>query len=312
MSTATGSATAARVPLSERVLGFAGGIGDDDSNLAPERERQVRGLQIFLLLHVSARGWLTAFPLDGTNPSELLPIAIVASLALALALLAPGPSWTRGATGIAALAWTARLFLRWPQSSNHFYLELMVLWLVFALGARGDDNRKLLLQSVRWIVVIAIFYTGAQKILYGSYFQGQFLAWEIATKQSFAAFFQPFMSAEEFSRLRHIHPERLGAGPFVVSSPIFLAMSNSVYLIELLTPFFLLHLRTRVLATLGFGLFMLAIESGALELLFGILMINLLLLFLPRAINYRALPAVATCYAALFVARYGFGLEFFN
>ena len=324
MSATSNRATSPSIPLSERVLGWASGIGDDDPSLAPERARQVRGLQLFLLLHVCARGWLSAFPNSGMDASGMLPLAIVASVALGLALLAPSSScpssgcpssscdWTRAATGIAALAWTARLYLRWPQSSNHFYLELLCLWLVFALGARGDDNRKLLLQSLRWVVVIAIFYTGAQKVLYGSYFQGQFLAWEIATKQSFAFFFEPFMSAEEFSRLRHIHPERLGAGPFLVSSPIFLAMSNSVYLIEMLTPFFLLHLRTRVLATLAFGLFMIAVETGALELLFGMLMINLLLLFLPRAINYRALPAVAACYAALFAARYVFGLEFFN
>jgi hypothetical protein len=297
------------LPFYAKILGLAGGIHDADPSQAPERELQVRGLQLFLLLHVTARAWLTALSADDFDQEYLIPLALVASCALLLGLF---KGWTRSATGLAAIAWTARFYFRWPQSSNHFYLEWICLAFVWLLAARGDDNRKLLLQAVRFVVVIAIFYTGAQKVMYGSYFQGQFLAWEIATKENFAVFFQPFLRAEEFSRLRHIHPERLGAGPFVVNSPIFLAMSNSVYLCEMLAPLLLLLRRTRVLATSGFLLFMLAVEAGAFELLFGLLMLNLLLIFFPRAINYRALPAVAACYLALFVARYAFGLEFFQ
>lgn len=307
MSEAT-STTSDRLPLSARVLALAGGSRDADASLAPERDLQVRGLQLFLLLHISVRAWLTAIatPYD---QSWMIPIAIVASGALLLGL---SRNWTRSATGLAALAWTARLFFRWPQSSNHFYIELGCLLILWLLGARGDDNRKLLLQTVRWLVVIVIFYTGVQKVLYGTYFQGQFLAWEIATKENFGAFFQPFIGAEEFSRLRHIHPERLGAGPFVVNSPVFLAMSNSVYVVEMLAPFLLLFLRTRVFAAFGFLLFMAAIQAGALELFFGLLMVNLLFLFLPRAINYRALPAFAACYVGLIVLRFAFGVEFFT
>ncbi len=302
-------ATRARVPWTTRILGFASGLEDDDPQQAAERELQVRGLQLFLLLHVTARAWLTALSADEFVQPQLLPLAIITSGALLLGL---SKEWTRSATGLAALVWTLRLFLRWPQSSNHFYLEWICLLFVWFLGARGDENRKLLLQAVRWLVVIAIFYTGAQKVMYGSYFQGQFLAWEIATKGSFAAFFQPFISAEEFSRLRYIRPERLGAGPFTLSSPVFLAMSNSVYLIEMLTPVLILLRRTRVLATFGFMLFMIAIQAGALELLFGLLMANLLLVFLPRALNHRVLPAATACYLALFAARHLFGLEFAN
>lgn len=302
-------ATRESVPLTARILAFASGSDDHDPEKASERELQVRGLQLFLLLHVSARAWLTALSAADGEQSRFIPLAIITSGALLLGL---SKEWTRSATGLAALAWTFRLFLRWPQSSNHFYLEWTCLMFVWCLGARGDENRKLLLQALRWLTLIAIFYTGAQKVMYGSYFQGQFLAWEIATKESFAAFFQPFMSAEEFSRLRHIYPERLGAGPFIVNSPIFLAMSNSVYLIEMLAPVFIMLRRTRVLATSGFLLFMVAIQAGALELPFGLLMVNLLLVFFPRALNYRALPAITACYLALFAARYLFGLDFAN
>ena len=80
-------------------------------------------------------------------------------------------------------------------------------------------------------------------------------------------------------------------------------MSNSVYVIEILAPVFLLLKRTRVFATIGFLFFMAAIQIGALELLFGLLMVNLLLLFLPREVNYRALPAATLCYLALFACR---------
>ena len=300
--------TAVPVSLSARLLGLAGGVGDRDPDRAAERELQVRGLQLFLLLHVTARAWLTTLSAEFPE-TWLLTLAIITSGALVLGLRR---EWTRSATGIAALAWTARFYFRWPQSSNHFYIEWLCLMLVWLLGARGDENRKLLLQAIRWLVVIAIFYTGAQKVMYGTYFQGQFLAWEIATKENFAMFFQPFISAEEFSRLRHIHPERVGSGPFIVDSAIFLAISNSVYVVEMLAPLFLLWKRTRLPATIGFLFFMASIQAGALELLFGLLMVDLLLLFLPRDTNYRALPAATICYLALFASRHIFQFGYFN
>ena len=111
------------------------------------------------------------------------------------------------------------------------------------------------------------------------------------------------LSAEEFSRLRHIHPERIGAGPFSVSSPLFLAVSNSVFVIEMLALPLLLIRRTRTLTALGLVFFVGAIQAGARELLFGLLMVNLLRVFPPRALNRRLLPLTAACYPILFVAQ---------
>ena len=46
--------------------------------------------------------------------------------------------------------------------------------------------------------------------------------------------FRLFLPIEEFSRLANSYPNRLGAGPFRVESPLFLLVSNGVWVFELL------------------------------------------------------------------------------
>lgn len=278
----------------DRVLSWA------DEDAGAEQSLKVRGLQLFLQMHISARLCLYCIPPDRVESPLFFVVAATATLGFAIGL---NPRWTRFGVGITTATMLVKLAITFPLSSNHFMIELLNLFLLLSLDPRSPAERGLLLTASRWITAIVIFHTGFQKLLYGTYFQGQFLAYSIATKNSFGDVFKLVLPAEEFSRLVNSHPERLGAGPFTVKSPLFLLMSNGVYVFELLSPVFLLIRRTRSLAVIAVIAFMVFVQAGARELFFGLLLVQLLLLFLPRAVNYRMLPVFAAAYLFLLGAR---------
>ena len=81
------------------------------------------------------------------------------------------------------------LALQWlvfPQTGNHSYLELWVLFLLVFVGRSSRDEGFVLLATLRWMVAIMVFYTGLQKVLHGTYFDAQFLAFQILLKPQFA------------------------------------------------------------------------------------------------------------------------------
>ena len=46
------------------------------------------------------------------------------------------------------------------------------------------------LAGLRWLVCIGLFWAGLQKVLWGYYFDGTFLSFVIAQRESFASAFQ--------------------------------------------------------------------------------------------------------------------------
>ena len=95
-------------------------------------------------------------------------------------------------------------------------------------------ERRLLLRAVRWTVVVVLFYSGLQKLIYGYYFHGQFLAYSL-WRDSYRVGLQALLSPEELLRFTS-YDRGVGSGPYLVSSPLFLALSNSIYLVELSHP----------------------------------------------------------------------------
>jgi hypothetical protein len=143
-----------------------------------------------------------------------------------------------------------------------------------------------------------------QKLLWGYWFGGEFLAVRIATDPHFALVFGPLLSPEEHARLTALLPGR-GAGPYRVSEPLFLAISNGTWIAEIALAPLLLVARTRRLAALGVILFMIAVESAAREIFFGLLMVSLALLYAQGDANTRALPWLAAILAGLLATSAG-------
>jgi hypothetical protein len=200
------------------------------------------------------------------------------------------------------------------DTANHVFLEAILLAFFALCRVERKREAELLVQAVRFTFAIFLFYTGLQKVLYGHYFDGRYLAYLAATYDSFELVFSPLIPADELARLQAGNElalgagrqqAALGAGPYRVASPIFVALSNAVYLLEMLLGSGLLARRLRPLAALGGIGLIVAIQAGARELAFGGLAVNVLLSFLPGPWVRRAFPASVAFYLYLVLAEHG-------
>ena len=289
-----------------RMLGWASspvdradGVGGADN---------LRAFRLFLLVHAAARSFLT-FPAEapwwdsGLHATTIVAAGVACLPGMAQRLLPLVAALVAGQL-VAAIVVGA-------DTANHVFLELVFLCVCALCSVDDDDERALWLPVMRWLVAPFFFYTGFQKIVYGSYFDGQFLTYMAATTDHFHAVFQFAIPEAELERLRAFNgapvaPGRysppVGAGPYRVEAPLFVAMSNAVYLFEMGAGIALLVPRLRALAALAAIGFVVAIEAGARELTFGALMIALLLLFVEGAWMRRVLPLLLAFYAYLVLA----------
>ena len=187
-----------------------------------------------------------------------------------------------------------------PAVSNHFFLVFFCLLLLSILNLERPPEALLGLQACRWVVLIVLFYSGVQKVLYGTYFQAQFLTWTIAHDVRFEQAFAPILPAAEAARIAALAET---AGPFVSEWWPMLVISNFVYLFELLATLLLLHRRTRSAAVAAVFMFMVLIESGAREWFFGCVFVNLLFLFTRKSWYRVLLPLTFIIYALLLFPR---------
>jgi hypothetical protein len=269
-------------PLADHLLALA---ADDDAPGAAAG--RLRVLRRFVLAWGFVRSvvWLVAeAPVD--------PVWLGASAALlgVAAALAFAPRVEHLAPRVALPALALQLALTFPLTNNHWFLEGYAVALLALAGPAGRDA-PLVLSGLRWLTAIVLLHTGLQKLSYGHYLAGDFLAFMVGRGERFAALFQWVLPAEEVARLQGYQPLHEGAGPYRVAQPLFVALSNAVWIAELVLPVGLLWRRTRTLAAAATTAFVLALQLGARELGFALLFTNLVLLFAPPGWARRALPA---------------------
>ncbi len=206
--------------------------------------------------------------------------------------------FTRYAAAAAAAGMIVHHVSAFPLNANHHYLLLLCLALCAFFDHGDEQERGLLLSSLKWMAFIGLFYAGIQKVLYGYYFRGEFLAYAIAQNERFSSFFGWLIPADELTRLKGLTIGE-GAGPYRVDSPRFVLMSNLAYLGELVLPPLLLIHRTRTLAVAALLAYVFAIEAGARELFFGLMMVGILLLFAPASWLKRSFPVFVAAYVYL-------------
>lgn len=269
-------------------------------------QERLAWFRLLVLVHVAARAFLN-LPADlVTNPIE----AAVRGVLVAVALAGLVPGWARRATGAAVALVAVEIALSLPFVANHAMLELVLLFFLALLDESDEREGALLLRSLRVTLALLFFYTGLQKVLWGYWFDGQFLAYMAGTEERFSVFLQHFMPDAELARLHSYNlpgswQPRPDAGPYRVDSWLFLALSNSIYLGEMVAGLGMLVPRVRVAAA-GLALAMLVgIEAGARELTFGVLMTGGLLLFVPGAATRPAFAVAALVYAYLAGAHLG-------
>jgi hypothetical protein len=206
--------------------------------------------------------------------------------------------WERAAAcaALAIAGWKGAAIF--PDSSNHFFLEIMCL--LFASVARLDreEEASVFVRGVRWLPVLVFVWSGINKAVYGTYFNGAYLG-SILAHGGFASVFGWLMSGQELQALLSAQPP----GPYAFASPLALAASNAVWLGEIAAGILMLVPRWRG-AGAALGLLVLAgIQLGARELMFGMLMLNILACFGPVAWSRRLLPVSAVVYALLLAVR---------
>jgi hypothetical protein len=295
---------------------------------AGDAAARLRSFRLLALAHLLAE--LVISTLRWSSLRIFAPGILAACAAVALALALPRRTERLAAplgaliVGFAAVRW-------FPNVANHTFLLLLALLALSWWDPRVEAERALALATLRWIAALVFFATGLQKLLHGTYFHGEFLAFHVAHGERFASLFRWVLPSEELERLRALGaaagalapgegfrafetlPPAPGSGPYRFASLPALAMSNLVWIFELCAPAFLLWRRTRAAAAIAVIVFLAAVESGAYEIMFGVLFVNFMLLFGRANWPGRLFPAFAVMYGYLIGVHLGwFPKWFFN
>ena len=269
----------------------------DDIDPTPEGlgDPRLVAFRVFLGLHLTAWSvlWLGR---EHDAPALWFRVAVVVAVAVWAAATVRGRSrgWLDGVALAAVAGLAAAVF---PATSNHGFLGAVCLgWLVLVRPTEA-------LPALRWTVVIVAFYAGVQKVLHGTYFDGTFLAYQVAHSERFTATLGALLPTAELARLQALEPLTVGAGPYRLTSWVGLTLSNAVWIAELVLPPLLWIRRTRTAAMVGLIAVVLAIEIAAREVLFGGLFVALLLLFGPPTWLRRALPWLGVVYVVYVIWR---------
>ena len=274
------------------------GLGSDP---LPGRDPGVRlqALTAVLLVHACVETWSWVFELQSIVAGVvLLAIGFTASAGLWLVR-----GWRRTALLLAAAVTAIQIGATFPYVANHTFLRLIVMLLLAVPNPQALRESRLVHAAIGWTTAIVLFYTGFQKILYGTYFHGQYLAYMISFTDRFKSAFAWLVPQAELTRLRAIEAPVPGSGPFTVDAPVFLILSNLVYVAEIALAVGLLWPRTRRMAIwLTIGM-LFVIELSAREVFFGLMFTHLLLALHPEDLNRRLLPLSLAVYALALLAK---------
>lgn len=246
----------------------------------------------FLLAVVTSHQWLS-YEVPETLLQSLYQDVTAYGIVLLTVIAFLFPMYLRAILTLVFLNVLTKLILLFPSMVNHEFLECLLLFSACLCDQTKAEDRTIALCFSRWIAVIVLFYSGLQKLLYRSYFDGAFLAVEIARGGKFADFFHFFISTEELARLQTLGGRAQDTGPYSVDNLFFVIANNMVYLGEIIFAVLLLVPgRTRIIAIFGaFGL-ILGIELGAREIVFGCLFTVLIFQFASEQINRLIFPVL--------------------
>jgi hypothetical protein len=272
-------------------------LDGDDAGTVPAK---LRAFQLILVLVIATEYWAKALSWWGRlEAADFLALGAVTLLGAAVV---HGRRRRSAFAGLALLQiWY--VWSEFPLAGNHRYLEAVFALLFALLNDQDAEERVLLLRSLRWLVIVVLFFSGLQKLVHGFYFRGQFLAYSL-WRESFRPVLEPLLPATEYQRLTG-YSGAVGDGPYLVDSPLFIATSNAVWIAEMALALLLIPRRTRTAACVVACVFMLATETAARELMFGVEFVCALLLFLRTDLLRRLVVPAAIILGLLILMRLG-------
>lgn len=259
-------------------------------------------LRRFVVLTVAVESWnALRYRAYQDDAGIHTAVAVVQAACLAAAF---GPRLGRAAAGVCALGLLVSVVLAFPFNANHQLVQGLLLACIVLARPDVDADRRDALRAARWIAVAVMFWAGTQKLVWGYYTGGEFLAWRVAVDPGFAEVFRFFLPGAEWQRLVALESAP-GAGPYRVDAPLFVAVSNGSWLAEWAIAGGLLHPRLRAWAWPAGIAFLVAVELAARELFFGGLLAFLLLLFEGGRLAPRSLWGFVPAYAYVFAMAVG-------
>jgi hypothetical protein len=291
---------------------FLNTAGDSDPE---DVQKKLHAFRSLLLLHVSVQSWNWLYLHVGVAGGQLSLMLLVAALVLtgcfALSFYQRMAHW---APLVAIPVLFVELQFFFPGASNSLYLALWAMLFLALLDDRAESDRALALQGLQWSTAIVFFAAGLQKVLYGAYFSGDFLSFAVGIDPVFANLYGFLIPVDELLRLQAIDPTLDGAGPYRASAPLLVAVSNAVWIAELLIPIGLLARRTRPWAALVGMVFVVLFLLCIRDVAHGLLMITLLSLFLPRGWMLKAFWPLVFIYLCVLGMSVGYlpGVELFH
>ncbi len=229
---------------------------------------------------------------------------IQAGIILLCALVGLKERYRRWATVVVLIVLLVRHVTTFPIVSNHSYLEFILISLYCWIDSSRADEKELFLQTCRWLTVIIFFYSGVQKLWYGEYFDGRFLAFLAAISPKSRMALDLLIQPEELTRLVS-YKMQAGSGPFLIDSVIFKVVSNGAWISEIVLGLLLLFRKVWPLAVVCAIFTVFVVEFIARELIFGVLMVSLLFLFCRRDVIRPLLPVYIVFMAYLVAVRLG-------
>jgi hypothetical protein len=201
------------------------------------------------------------------------------------------PAWRRLGFLLLALGMAVASWNLFPATGNHVYLLGFLCAICALLDPSQREEQRLSTASMRWVACAVLFYAGVQKLIQGYYTNGSMPAF-LLHEHRFDRVFALLLPASEVQRIQ-AYTGLDGSGPYLVSAPLWLLASNLVWSFEIGLAIALLVASTRQAAVFAGIVFIALIETGAREIVFGLLFVNLLLMFLRGDANRRFVPLAA-------------------
>lgn len=280
----------------DRILGLAG--QDDPETLA------AKGLALrrFLLLYLTVVGWCR-YAAEPTRALPELAFALLFTLCVAFGLF---QRWTRPACEVAALGVLGLIAWTFPYTETHLYLAGLVLLIAMLFDPTEAAETSLMLQGLRWVPLLVLFWSGLKKLVYGYQFDATFVGQMTGYDSRFKQLFGLLLPADEHLRLvRLFWPGSLGRGPWTVDSTPVVALSNATWILQLVVPLGLLAARLRGLALAAAILLSVAAAVVTREVFHAALLSYLWLLYAPRDLNRKLLPLYCALFAWLLLIATG-------
>jgi len=264
------------------------------------RAAQVLAFERIFVLVIGVEYWCRGLVRWNDLSSAYVASLAAATLLCGLVLVTP---LRRFALLALAAIHAFTVWSEFPAAGNHAYLEVMLCALGALLDPRQESDRRLYVAAARWLGVVILFYSGLQKLVHGYYFRAEYFAFSLWI-ESFRSVFQWLLPPAEYQRLIAFRGEP-GDGPFFVASPLVVAISNLTWIAELGLAPALLWPRTRRIAVVLTLALIVAIELAAREVFFGLLYMNLILMFLETRTHAKLVAPVVALLAALLLVRIG-------